>query len=246
MTLYGLPMLQIHMPHTTTLNTSAARQAALLPAGGVVTTAHHLSLDYIKHVTPQGAYYTVEGEGDAHIAGGRPIAPRISTDVQIPGAIAHGALLVGGTFSDTVNFDPVVSRIVTEETYIETEPDFPSPAWEPAQIGAINRFLSIEGKAYASLVIVPGQFRATTNDHPTVGIQRLYTDLQFEVYHAPFTATDFIAPNIWNVAPSAARRPCILKCGWTTMPMIQKIQAKSRASWYCIAIWISPPGRRQS
>jgi hypothetical protein len=48
-------------------------------------------------------------------------------------------------------------------------------------------------------VIVPGQFRATTTDLPTTGVQRLYTDLEFEVYHAPFTVTDFIAPSVRNV-----------------------------------------------
>jgi hypothetical protein len=30
-------------------------------------------------------------------------------------------------------------------------------------------------------------------------VERLYTALSFEVYHAPFTATDFLAPTIWAV-----------------------------------------------
>jgi hypothetical protein len=32
-----------------------------------------------------------------------------------------------------------------------------------------------------------------------VGTHRLYSELEFEVYHAPFTVTDFIAPSIWQV-----------------------------------------------
>jgi hypothetical protein len=33
----------------------------------------------------------------------------------------------------------------------------------------------------------------------TIGTQRLYNNLQFEVYHTPFASDDFIAPSIWNV-----------------------------------------------
>jgi hypothetical protein len=32
-----------------------------------------------------------------------------------------------------------------------------------------------------------------------MGTYRLYSELQLDVYHAPFTATDSIAPSIWQV-----------------------------------------------
>jgi len=57
----------------------------------------------------------------------------------------------------------------------------------------------IDGELRERLVIIPTQFMATTLTTPTTGMLRRYTALQFEVYHAPFTATDFIAPSIWAV-----------------------------------------------
>jgi hypothetical protein len=126
--------------------------------------------------------------------------PRASGDAHAPDSIAHGALLVGGTFTEVANFDPMISLIVTEETYLEEEFDYPDTTWYPAQLGTINRFLSIEGEAREQLVVVPGQFRARNSDStPTIGVQRLYTQLDFEVYHAPVTVTDFVPSSIWGV-----------------------------------------------
>jgi hypothetical protein len=65
-------------------------------------------------------------------------------------------------------------------------------------LGSINRFLSIDGQSREQLVIVPGQYRAASSTAPT-GVERLYSSLDFAVYHTPFTVTDFIAPNIWQV-----------------------------------------------
>jgi uncharacterized repeat protein (TIGR01451 family) len=72
-------------------------------------------------------------------------------------------------------------------------------AWYPAHPGTINRFLAVDAQSRERLVVVPGQFLATSPDTPTVGIQRLYSDLEFEVYHAPVTATDYVEPSIWQV-----------------------------------------------
>jgi uncharacterized repeat protein (TIGR01451 family) len=112
--------------------------------------------------------------------------------------IAHGALMVGGSFADLPDFDPTVSRVVTEELYYEVEPAYPMGVWYPAHLGTVNRFLAIDGQSRERLVVVPGQFWATSDVTPTVGVERLYSDLAFEVYHAPITATDFIAPSIWQ------------------------------------------------
>jgi hypothetical protein len=65
-------------------------------------------------------------------------------------------------------------------------------------VGGLNRFLSIDGTSHEQLVVVPGQYRAFNSTAPT-GTERLYNDLNFAVYRAPFTDTDFIAPNIWQV-----------------------------------------------
>jgi hypothetical protein len=94
-----------------------------------------------------------------------------------------------------------VSRVVTDQLAIATDAElsFPAQEWYPAQMGVVNRFLSIDGESQERLVVVPGQFRATTTTTPTVGVQRLYSALSYEVYHAPMTATDFVAPTIWDV-----------------------------------------------
>src|SRR6185369_7387736 len=65
--------------------------------------------------------------------------------------------------------------------------------------GSINRFLTIDGVSHEWLVVTPGQFQATGNVTATIGTERLYDKLTFEVYHAPFTATDFLAPSIAQV-----------------------------------------------
>src|SRR5262249_42869158 len=78
------------------------------------------------------------------------------------------------------------------------EPLYPTTAFEPLQLGAVNRYLGLDGQSRERLVVVPGQFRADGPAAPTLGTQRLYGSLQFEVYHTPFGATDFQAPAIWQ------------------------------------------------
>ena len=136
-----------------------------------------------------------------HAVAGRPVLPLTSLNVHVPGAVAHGVLMVGGTFDDVSDFDPLVSRVVTDQLSEAGDAELPFPAqeWYPAQMGVVNRFLSIDGESQERLVVVPGQFRATTPTTPTIGVQRLYSALSFEVYHAPFTATDHVAPTIWDV-----------------------------------------------
>jgi hypothetical protein len=195
MTLYGLPMLQVNMPLTTT-----TPRTPLGAAGEVMTTSMHFSLAYMPHTvsdTIAGTYYTVVGAGDVLALAGRPAQPLTSADIHVPGTIAHGALLVGGTFADQP-IDPLISRVITEGVYAALEPLFPTMAWYPSQIGVINSLLLITGRREEQLVLVPGQFLATTTATPTVGIQRLYSDLDFVIYHAPVTVTDFAAPRIWQ------------------------------------------------
>jgi hypothetical protein len=209
MTLYGLPMLKVRMPMTTSVApgnslASMAVQTSASPAqmngGGVTTSTVSLPFSYIAQTGPMGTYYTIAGasDPDVQVAGGRPVMPRSSVDVNISGTIAHGVLMLGGTFSDQP-VDPVISRIVTDEIFLDIEPPYPSQQWYPTLPGSINRFLSIDDRSNDRLVVVPGQFKATNLLTPTVGTQRLYSALEFEVYHAPFTATDYLAPRIWQV-----------------------------------------------
>ncbi|MEZ4594481.1 MAG: hypothetical protein R3D55_25550, partial [Chloroflexota bacterium] len=152
---------------------------------------------------PLGTYYTIAGEDGVHVQGGRPVQPRTSASVSQAGRVAHGVLMTGGTFNEIPNFNPVISQLITEEVAFAAQPEplFLLDYWYPVALGSINRYLSIDGASVDRLVIVPGQFEATGTGAggQTIGTQRNYTDLQFEVYHTPFDNEDFIAPSIWNV-----------------------------------------------
>ena len=69
-------------------------------------------------------------------------------------------------------------------------------------MGTVNRYLGLDGISRERLVVVPGQFLG--DGTTTKGTERLYSDLSFLVYRAPFTATDFIAPSIWQVKAETA------------------------------------------
>jgi hypothetical protein len=196
-TLYGLPMLRVNMPVTTTV-----------PPGGLRIPAHRseaadsveiisLTFKYVLSNTNTGSFYQIAGEDDLHVVAGRPVQPRTAVDVHQGNTIVHGVLMLGGSYTDVPNFNPVVATIVTDEVNI-AEPLYPTQEWYPLVVGGLNRFLSIDGTSHEQLVVVPGQYRAFNSTAPT-GTERLYNDLNFAVYRAPFTDTDFIAPNIWQV-----------------------------------------------
>ena len=49
---------------------------------------------------------------------GSPIEPKATIPISIPNQIAHGVLMLGGSFSDTSNFDPAITRVVSDGTTI--------------------------------------------------------------------------------------------------------------------------------
>jgi hypothetical protein len=112
--------------------------------------------------------------------------------------------MLGGTFNDTPNFDPVIIGIVPEDSdsLPPQELRFDVPQWYTLVPATISRFWDIdEGKFSQDVVVVPGQFRATsTSASPkTVGTMRLYSQLQLLVYEAPAIEPDYQSPGIWDV-----------------------------------------------
>ena len=165
-----------------------------------MSTPVNLTFGFAQHVVSGvGSYYTLAGEDGTQVAGGRPIQPHTSYDISMDDHIAHGVLMVGGSFTDIDGFNPMVSQIITDEQYIASEPGFALDYFYPVLPGTINRFLSIEGETRERLVVIPGQFAADGGSGETVGTQRLYDSLDFEVYHAPFAHEDFTAPSFWEV-----------------------------------------------
>jgi hypothetical protein len=196
-TLYGLPMLRVSMPLTTTVPPGSARITARRSDVAGPAEIISLTFKYVLSTTSTGSFYQIAGEDDLHVSAGRPVQPRAVVDVHQDDTIVHGVLMLGGSYSDVPDFDPMVARIVTDEVNIK-EPLYPTQEWYPLVVGSLNRFLSIDGQSREQLIVVPGQYRAFNSTSPT-GTERLYHTLNFAVYRAPFTDTDFIAPNIWQV-----------------------------------------------
>ncbi len=197
MLLYGLPMLKIKLPGLPNQPEPPAPPSDLHQSPTFSYTANVQNDNLGKK---RGTYYTITGESDFYTAVGAPIEPRRVIPLSLPNnAIAHGVLMLGGTFSDTPNFDPVVTRVVSDFVKLDKDPDFPFTQLYPVQVASVNRFLSIDGTFKQQLVIVPGQFKADSNTAPTRGVQRLYSGLNLEVLTPPKDTGDFNAPSISSI-----------------------------------------------
>ena len=203
-TLYGLPMQRITLPPAAAmfgpfLSEAAPRPPSKADVSGVATTTLGLDFAFTTVTTTQGSLLRLVGDpnsGDLVLAG-RAVQPRASRVITSPdGKVAHGALLLGGTFGDIPNFDPAVSKIVTEQIYLPSEPGFPTASLFPAVMGNIVRLLQTSGVVDQQLNVVPAQFIATTTATPTIGVERAFRRLDYAIYHAPFEDTDFIPPSI--------------------------------------------------
>ena len=163
--------------------------------------------------------------------------------------------MLEGTFSDVSDVDPLISRVVTEQVYYDTEPVYPTAQWYPVQPGTVNRFLSIDGQSREQLVVVPGQFRAEVEAEAkveaaatatsTVGVQRLYSELTYEVYHAPFEATDYVAPSIWQVQAISSThylrfRVQVTDDSWKIQRTVVLYRTLSSGSWSRVELSYDP------
>ena len=221
MTVYGLPMLKVNMPTQSTEPPGGAPQAA--PSGRLQEAASGSASKDMVAQAPQvttATTYTLPFVYTPHAVAHRFATARITRSMAEPICIspapgrfclaaasasnsttdmAHGVLMVGGDFNDTLNFDPLVSNIISQEMTLDTEGVFPIPRLYPTTPAFINRFLVRGGTVRQRLVVVPAQFQATNTIAPTLGTLRRYDNLDLVVYSASLNETDFIAPNIWAV-----------------------------------------------
>jgi hypothetical protein len=212
MTLYGLPMLAVQMPNPST--EPPGTQATL-------TATTPITLDfggYTANATSDGVYYTISGadptrqandnlalneSDDIYITGARPVLPRAVFDVSDEDTIAKGVLMLGGTFTEVVNADPIISRILTDSLYGLAESSFPLPYWFPNHTVNVNRLLNVDDGLRQRLVVIPAQFRtkAIADDGVSTGLMRLYDTMQVQLYRTDNdTDTDFVEPIIWKVS----------------------------------------------
>ena len=90
MTLYGLPMLRINMPLTTTNAPASALGMTAMASNGLVTqTAVSLSFSYtLQTVAGVGSYYELnQPEADVYVSAGRPSQPRLDIEIDQPGPV---------------------------------------------------------------------------------------------------------------------------------------------------------------
>ncbi len=213
MTLYGLPMFNVTFP-TPRQRTAEADAARADPATiivppvdpmGVVSQIKDLTFDYDQvDAGARGSFFKLENSNEILANGWRPVQPLYTDPLQVtPGAggvsYVRGVLMLGGSFQEIPN-DPVISTVVTEALYVETEPLFYNGSWYPIFPVFINRIPVLSRGLDQRLVVFPGQFLATQGSSPTTGVQRLYDDMQVEIFTAGSSVTDFIAPKLWSVS----------------------------------------------
>ena len=100
----------------------------------------------------------------------------------------HGVLFRSGSIVDVINFNPLISRPITDTTL--SEPPYANPAWFPVKPFTVNRLGDLD-----RLVVVPAQYQGSESS----GIERLFQQMDFDVYYADEGQTDFVVPDIWKV-----------------------------------------------
>jgi hypothetical protein len=146
-----------------------------------------------------GAFGENEGEDGSfldldtwtHFSAGEPIQPRFFADASsLSGGDLHGAVFLGGTYTDTPAFDPVVALPVNEYVASTGEPAFSAAGWYPPVPFAPHVDNSVLGTA-DTLVAVLGQYNAET------GTERVYTQMTFETYYT--FSSDVTPPTISHI-----------------------------------------------
>jgi hypothetical protein len=198
MVLYGLPMFTAGGNFTPTTNTNACGSSAFnLSVTGTGVDASSAPTSLSKVCEDVGSYYAAEDSIDANP--GRQIQPKIVLNVNNSGGVAHGVVILGGSFTDMESFDPVIAQNTHE--WVENKDEYNTcvNAFTPAEIATINTRASVSGNYQQKLVVVPGQFRCTgLVNGKSIGVERLFNNLQLEVLTSSNT-NDLVKPNIKNV-----------------------------------------------
>jgi len=212
-TLYGLPMLRVQMPGGTAVPATAPSapegvSAPLARSAGLTRTVvfrptymtHTASVTYTTGLTEiVGTYYGVswdggqDKQGEIEVNEGQPIQPRTSVSVALADTLARGAIFEGGRYQTFHNFDPVVTRVITDDMHTRSEPGFGFREWTPSTWELINSIRTPEGWQQR-LVVIPAQYRATTE---RVGVERRFETMTYTVYYS--MTQDTIPPSIWTV-----------------------------------------------
>jgi hypothetical protein len=201
-TLYGLPMMRLEMPGASQLGereSTSGRLSQPRNSNGLISRQATFEPTYETHTLSEGnitgTYLTV-GE-EAEVNEWQPIQPRTSLDITLAEQTPHGAFFEGGRYQTLADFDPVVTRIITETTdmaFWQVEPGFDHPGtWQPSWWSLVNQVWTPDG-VQERLVVIPAQYRSTT---PELGTERLFEVMTYTVYYS--TTTDLVPPSLWSI-----------------------------------------------
>lgn len=150
--------------------TQAGRGPVRIRVGGGQAGAAAAS-GFRQVTTAWGSYFQLDGHTNTQPTG--PLQPRIYANLNPPaGQRLRGAVFTGGAFTTTA-IDPTIDAPLNEYTPITQEPSFRSEGFYPPVPFVLHGNDTI-ASPQAALSVVLGQYDA--------GVERLYTDVQYDVY----------------------------------------------------------------
>ncbi len=136
-----------------------------------------------QHTTARGTYWSA-GDGGVEYLNGRPIEPRVSSEVTTSGGLkAHGVLIDSLVTHDVAGINPLIATPMIDLASHEPEQSTTNTTF-PATFATINHW-SAFGKSHDQLVFIPGQTRDGTT-------QRLVDSANLQVLYS--TSPDVTAP----------------------------------------------------
>jgi hypothetical protein len=189
-TLYGLPMYKITSggtlgpedPFPSTSITSTAPSAFGDDDVKVGQLDYVLAGAFGESSTEDGTFMAIDGW--THFSAGEPIQPRFFADVSAPAAGSlHGAVFLGGVYSETLAFDPVIALPYNEYVTSTDEPAFSASGWYPAVPFQVRTSVSVSTTA-ETLVTLLGQYNSDT------GTEWLYEQMSLGTYFSSSPDTD--------------------------------------------------------
>lgn len=210
MTLYGFPMYRINTPAVLSGDQPFPSATIVSPfTGGAGATGQSIkpassvragsgsvririggnqasaafAAGFQQVTTDWGTYFRLDGHTNTQPDG--PLQPRIYANLIPPdGQRLRGAVFTGGRFI-TTTVDPVIGAAMNEYTPVNREPDFATEGFYPPLPFILNANDTLSTR-HATLAVVLGQYAD--------GVQRLYTDVQYEVYFSALD--DTVGPTI--------------------------------------------------
>jgi hypothetical protein len=180
---YGLPMYRVVTGGTlgsdNPFPSAAITTTSPSAFGGLGTGGLELGLPasfgaFSETTTSQGVFLALND--NISFGAGEPVQPRFyaSLPASASGPL-HGALFLGGVYTDVAHFDPVVALPFNETITSTAEPAFAAVGWYPAVPFSVRPGAPISSTA-STVIALLGQFDSAT------GTERVYDRLSFATY----------------------------------------------------------------